>query len=334
MRSLGKVLIVATAVVLLCSCGRNTSSWQEQYDLGVRYLSEGKYSEAIIAFTSAISIDDRRAPAYEGRGDAWFGMAERTRTNGNADSSALYESARLDYEKTLAFDETPASAFEKLASVLEIQGDTQQALRVLEQGAERTGAPELARKLEDLRSTPRGVIEGTAETAGEPETETGEASSPGTGAQTPPDTSRAIAASARIFYNPDVYGERWNALISRYQDDNARTRCSINTYGVRFSPPVSVEINGRSVEIQEAECVNLPSVFDASQLYDYTTHRHGNALNAELLVTGIFSYADGAEEVNGPAANESDGYTYYNYNPNGPYVFKILGSSLAERKEG
>lgn len=31
-----------------------TLTWQEQYDLGLRYLSEGNYEEAIIAFTAAI----------------------------------------------------------------------------------------------------------------------------------------------------------------------------------------------------------------------------------------------------------------------------------------
>ena len=40
------------------------ASWQEQYDLGVRYLSEGNYEEAIIAFTVAIEIDPMRPETY------------------------------------------------------------------------------------------------------------------------------------------------------------------------------------------------------------------------------------------------------------------------------
>lgn len=39
--------------------------------MGVRYLSEGNYEEAIIAFTAAIEIDPKRAEAYVGRGDAY-----------------------------------------------------------------------------------------------------------------------------------------------------------------------------------------------------------------------------------------------------------------------
>ena len=67
----------------LCACGSKAETapveeapveqaptWQEQYDLGVRYLSEGNYEEAIIAFTAAIKIDPKRPEAYIGRGDA------------------------------------------------------------------------------------------------------------------------------------------------------------------------------------------------------------------------------------------------------------------------
>ena len=330
-----KILAVTMAVVLLCSCGRGApSSWQEQYDLGVRYLSEGKYSEAVIAFTNAISIDDRQLLSYEGRGDAWFRMAEQAGSAGNTDRSALYASARLDYEKVLEFDEPPASTFEKLASVLETQGDSRQALRVLEQGVERTGDSELVERLAELRSSGQGAPE---EPAPETGTETGSGTEAGTelGSVARPETqtSQAVAASARIFYNPDVYGEHWNALIARYQDADARTRCTINTYGIRFTPPISVEINGERVEIQEAECVDLQSVFDADQLYDYGTRRRGGALNTETVVTGIFTRADDAGEVVGPSANESDGYTYYHYNPNGSYVFRILDSDLVGRRE-
>lgn len=49
----------------MTACGNNPTTWQEQYDLGVRYLSEGNYEEAIIAFSAAIEIDSRQAVAYE-----------------------------------------------------------------------------------------------------------------------------------------------------------------------------------------------------------------------------------------------------------------------------
>ena len=72
----GSTLSRAAAAVilllsLLVSCGQSQESrWQEQYDLGMRYLSQGNYQEAVIAFTAAIEIDPKRAEALIGRGDA------------------------------------------------------------------------------------------------------------------------------------------------------------------------------------------------------------------------------------------------------------------------
>ena len=58
-------------------------TWQEQYDLGLRFLSEGNYKEAILAFTVAIQIDPKRADAYVERGNAYIGSGE------TAENSAL-----------------------------------------------------------------------------------------------------------------------------------------------------------------------------------------------------------------------------------------------------
>lgn len=66
-------LLTALALILgLCACSLSAAAtWQEQCDLGVRYLSEGKYEEAILAFNAAIEIDPRRADAYIGLADAY-----------------------------------------------------------------------------------------------------------------------------------------------------------------------------------------------------------------------------------------------------------------------
>ena len=67
------MLVVALSTV---ACGRtveNTvssdvenaiASWQEQYDLGMRYLEEGDYEQAIVAFTAVIGIDPKQVDAY------------------------------------------------------------------------------------------------------------------------------------------------------------------------------------------------------------------------------------------------------------------------------
>ena len=43
-----RVILTIGMVLSLAACGQSTQeTWQEQYDLGVRYLSEGNYEEAI-----------------------------------------------------------------------------------------------------------------------------------------------------------------------------------------------------------------------------------------------------------------------------------------------
>ena len=65
MKKLGYILLSLVLVLGLVSCTQSTEArWQEQYDLGVRYLSEGNYEEAIIAFTAAIEIDSLAPDAY------------------------------------------------------------------------------------------------------------------------------------------------------------------------------------------------------------------------------------------------------------------------------
>ena len=75
------VCIWLAVLLLLSACSRSAATWQEQYDLGVRYLSEGKYEEAVIAFNAAIEIDPKRSDAYLGLADAYEaqGDVERAR---------------------------------------------------------------------------------------------------------------------------------------------------------------------------------------------------------------------------------------------------------------
>lgn len=76
------LLLALVLLLTLCGCGKKdddaagAGSWQEQYDLGVRYLSDGNYEEAIIAFTAAIEIDSKRPEAYLGLADAYTGTGD------------------------------------------------------------------------------------------------------------------------------------------------------------------------------------------------------------------------------------------------------------------
>jgi len=57
--------LLCMLLACLTACGQKAPTWQEQYDLGVRYLSEGNYEEAVIAFTAAIEIAPKQEIIYE-----------------------------------------------------------------------------------------------------------------------------------------------------------------------------------------------------------------------------------------------------------------------------
>lgn len=83
-----RILSLALSLCLvlgLCACGGSNGSsvpgWKEQYDLGVRYLTEGSYEEAILAFTAAIEIDPKQP-------DAYIGLAEVHVAQGDKDKAS------------------------------------------------------------------------------------------------------------------------------------------------------------------------------------------------------------------------------------------------------
>ncbi len=77
------VISLFTVLLLAFSACKSTTetmdaslTWQEQYDLGARYLEEGNYEEAIIAFSAAIEIDPKRSEAYSALADAYIGAGD------------------------------------------------------------------------------------------------------------------------------------------------------------------------------------------------------------------------------------------------------------------
>ena len=71
MKRVASIFLGAILVIGLCACTQKTPTWEEQYDLGVRYLSERNYEEAIIAFVAAIEIDHKNVDAYLSLADAY-----------------------------------------------------------------------------------------------------------------------------------------------------------------------------------------------------------------------------------------------------------------------
>ena len=130
-------------------------TWQEQYDLGIRYLSEGNYQEAIIAFAAAIEIDPKRAPAYVGRGDAYAGTAKLAIDPAAPDelppaAVSAYQSALTDYLSAIELDESDVSLYQKAAEIYVAQGNVKSAKELLRRGIKATGNEDLQIYLEDL----------------------------------------------------------------------------------------------------------------------------------------------------------------------------------------
>ena len=72
-------LLTLALCLLLCltACGgKSSAKFQEQFDLGFRYLAESNYEEAIIAFTAAIEIDPKSVDAYTGLANVYLAAGE------------------------------------------------------------------------------------------------------------------------------------------------------------------------------------------------------------------------------------------------------------------
>ena len=138
------------------ACGSNTkktessdlataiATWQEQYDLGMQYLEDGGYEQAIVAFTAAIEIDPKQAVVYVGRAQAYIESGE-TEENLSA--------ALTDYESALALDDMNPDIYLGIADVYIRQGDYEKAKEILNQALEKLGENEaISEKLNELEN--------------------------------------------------------------------------------------------------------------------------------------------------------------------------------------
>ena len=66
------VILVIAAGIFAFGGGRGAKTFQEQLELGQRYLAEMDYEQAVVAFTAAIEIEPNQAGAYIGRGNAYI----------------------------------------------------------------------------------------------------------------------------------------------------------------------------------------------------------------------------------------------------------------------
>ena len=295
MKRICSLLLTLALVLGLCACGSKAPAWQEQYDLGVKYLSEGNYQEAILAFTAAIEIDPKRAEAYVGRGDAYTGTADLSAAEElTAEQRGACESALADYLEAIGLDRLLAAAYGKVADLYLALGDRDAAAAILEQGYDATGDESLLTRAKDLRE------------------------------DKPDGASETVTLEGYVFDNGDVYETEWNAYMDQYQNQENGIYCSIDGFGVRFSQPAAVTVDGQQVSIAEACFITEDDSFD-SALYNFETETAGPLMNHDLRLSGYFYLNDQTEELTGPVTYEGDDSIYYEYRPNGDYVFCMTG---------
>lgn len=70
------IMVFILAAVSGCKETAADAPYQEQYDLGMRYLEEGKYEEAILAFNAALEIDTKQPMVYTGLAEAYIGLGK------------------------------------------------------------------------------------------------------------------------------------------------------------------------------------------------------------------------------------------------------------------
>ena len=100
----------------LVACQKQPT-WQEQYDLGMRYLSESNYEEAILAFTAAIEIDPKQPDAYLKTAEAYIAIGDidsaiaaleqgyrQTQDSQIAEQLEMLQNSRVDYSEYFSED--------------------------------------------------------------------------------------------------------------------------------------------------------------------------------------------------------------------------------------
>lgn len=152
-----KLLIIISICILmfLTSCATATSStlklYEGQLELGYKFMEEGKYEEAIIAFNKAIEIDPKHAKAY-------IGLAETYIERGDdfAEMDAR-EALQLGYEESQS-DEI-INAFIMLAEKIERLFGKESSLRFLQFGYKVTNDDKILHIISEAEETKEEIPE-------------------------------------------------------------------------------------------------------------------------------------------------------------------------------
>ena len=147
---IGKYIWICGLALMLCGCKKELT-WQDQYDLGMKYLEKGSYQEAVTAFQQAIALDAKQQSTYIGAGDAYLGLAQSE--DEGLDIAKCCNAAEQNYQKALEFDDSTEEIYTKLADVYLLSGDTDKAQETVNEGWEKVSNSDgiLAEKMQQIQ---------------------------------------------------------------------------------------------------------------------------------------------------------------------------------------
>ena len=161
MKRFTALLLAVLLLLSLAACG-GKNTWQEQYDLGMRYLNEGNYQEAVIAFEAAIKIDPMRPEAYLGAAEAYVGLGDTdsarkilekgyAATNDDTLKPLSYEAPQIEelYSEDFDYTDSMGNSGHYTYRVPQIAADTQGAADI-NRAIEETYGPIVREVLESV----------------------------------------------------------------------------------------------------------------------------------------------------------------------------------------
>jgi tetratricopeptide (TPR) repeat protein len=301
----GRVLRVVFLglLLLLAACGQKALTYEEQINLGQRFLEEGDYEQAIVAFTAAIRIEPKLSPAYVGLADAHKGLGQPEEAvaairqgveaisdvassgdliawteifGDEAFASGDYDTAILAYD-TLVFADPRSEYFQKLAEAYIAAGDVDSAIEILRRGYEYTGDEALAERLDELETDASlGVYLGTYTVIG------------------------------TLFLGSEN-DEKYQLYLAQYADLG-------QTWGLRFAEPIM---------LPSGEIISNSAIYHTRfDIFGERLSLSTNILGHAFMITGQLFFDENYTELEPP---EPD-VPLYSYNPWGPYRLKILSA--------
>ncbi len=287
-----KFIWVLLCVVILVTGGcSSANSYDQQLNLGYKYLQEENYQKAIIAMHKAIEINPKRPDAYIGLGDVYVTRCDESTVQDT------HQALSTGYEKSSS--DKIINAYIRLADALVEKDKVDWAIQLLQMGYERLQIEKLLNKSKEL---------------GEDYLEAGRSSE--------------VEVISTMFNNQMYYQENYKEQWERFMKQYEGQKVGGYLYGIRFETPVEVLLDGENVVIKEA-CISTNCIDETALGGLFPGYEHladGEAanwkyFNTPLHLTGYFT--KGSVDEEGIEYRMVSGEKHILFCPNGQYFFSI-----------